>query len=212
MIPPTRVILIAVIGLMMGATAQAEQTEREHKPSHTEVLVTGITVGGALLGVIVGAIITKGLDYVLAVRRERAEEKNETRKRTISIKAAARLIDEELYFGESVAEVIIESKDWWATDVELTTEAWKANRSTIVSELSGNDWESVVKGTLAVAKLSQYRHKSEERGTPPKIEIIRDLYEIIGKARLAIFPLGHPETMREIDAEREENAKKESKQ
>lgn len=198
---------MAALGLMMSATAQAQQTEHEHKISHGQVLVTGITVVGALLGVIVGAIITKGFDYVLAVRRERAEEKNEARNRTISLKAAARLIDEELFFGESVAEVIIESKKWWATDVELTTEAWKANRGIIVSELSGDDWESVVKGTLAVAKLSHSRRTSEG-GITPNVEVIRDLYEIINRARIALFPFGHPEAMREIGAEAEVSAKK----
>jgi len=50
----------------------------------------------ALVGVIVGGIITAGSNYLLDRRRERAASQRENRNYAIEIKRAARLIDAEL--------------------------------------------------------------------------------------------------------------------
>jgi hypothetical protein len=132
-----------------------------------QTLVTGITVAGTLLGVIVGAIITKGFDYLLAVRREREEEKRGLNNRILELKAAARLIDEEFMRGEHAATFCISNGHWWPSNVKSTTKAWEENRGLIASDTTLGAWAAIMPGALAIADLTQKRMTSE--GAPEKI-------------------------------------------
>ena len=94
-----------------------------------------------LVGVIVGGIITAGSNYVLAVRRERADRDRDSRASAIEVRRAARLIAVELARAQAVATFAINERRW--IDENLTTEAWQKYAATIAPILSNEAWSDV---------------------------------------------------------------------
>jgi hypothetical protein len=101
-------------------------------------LITAIIVAVvALVSTIVGATIGAVTNYVLAVRRERADSDKDNRSHAIEVRRAARLIDAELLQAQAAAGICIEKKHWWSGDVQpLATEAWKKYSAIIAVDLS----------------------------------------------------------------------------
>jgi len=110
----------------------------------------------ALVSTIVGATIGAATNYVLAVRRERADERRESRDHAIEVKRAARLIDLELQLAQSLADISIE-KRYWVEDAELSTEAWQKYRGTIAPDLSNRAWHAVTIAFLAAEHIKGAR-------------------------------------------------------
>ncbi len=105
----------------------------------------------ALVSTIVGATIGAVTNYVLAVRREKADSVRDTRVHAIEIKRAARLIDAELLRAQAAATICIEKRHWWGRDVQpLSIEAWKKYSDIIAADLSDQAWHQVIIGTEAV--------------------------------------------------------------
>jgi hypothetical protein len=101
----------------------------------------------ALAGVLIGAVITSGVTYVM-----------EREKRQREVRRAARMIDADLLFAVSAARMSIEHKKWWpATELRLTTEGWQEYRFVVASELSQEDWARVMVAVLAVVQLQSRR-------------------------------------------------------
>src|SRR2546422_6635775 len=110
----------------------------------------------ALVSTIVGATIGAATNYVLAVRRERADERRDSRDHAIEVKRAARLIDLELKLAQSLADISIE-KRYWVEDAELSTEAWQKYRGTIAPDLSNQAWHAVTIAFLAAEHIKGAR-------------------------------------------------------
>jgi hypothetical protein len=112
----------------------------------------------ALVSTIVGATIGAATNYVLAVRRERADGERDSRNHAIEVKRAARLIDLELAKAQALAAMSIEKRRWVdAEDAELSTEAWQKYGGTIAPDLSNLAWHSVSVAFLAVEHIEGSR-------------------------------------------------------
>lgn len=79
----------------------------------------------SLAGVIVGGLITTASNWVLAVRRERADAETDRRNRAIEVRRAARMISIELFVAATAARICVEKRHWWSADVPLKTEQWE---------------------------------------------------------------------------------------
>ena len=107
----------------------------------------------ALMATILGATIGAGTNYILAVRRERADRERDDRNHTVEVKRAARLIDSELLWilyaatwVRAPANQRIEEKRWSSAAVPLlplSTEARQKYICTIAPDLSDESWMSV---------------------------------------------------------------------
>jgi hypothetical protein len=97
------------------------------------ILVAIISVGGSLLGTVVGGSIVTGGNYLLARRREKVE-----------LKTACRLISAELQAASHTIKFALQSKRWWHSHETLSTEAWKQYRSFLAPNLSYDAWSYVL--------------------------------------------------------------------
>src|SRR5664280_1034399 len=129
-----------------------------------------------LVGVIVGGIITAGSNYVLAVRRERADRDRDSRASAIEVKRAARLIAMELARAQAVATFAINERHW--IDENLTTEAWQKYAATIAPILSNEAWGDV---SIAFVALEYTEGSKNEylSGVLRDIPIPDDIAELI---------------------------------
>ncbi len=107
-----------------------------------------------LVGVLVGAVITTGTNYVLAVRKEKAEAAERKLSRSIELRIAARLIGNDFLVGQEAARMLVDKKRWAPQDVDLSLRAWEKDRGILARELALNDWNAVV---IAAMALSDFR-------------------------------------------------------
>jgi hypothetical protein len=114
----------------------------------TAIIVALIGLGGVL----VGGLITAGVNWVLAVRREKVEAERDRQGRAIQVKRAVRLIAFELDDIKACANIALQQKHWSA-EYPLTTEAWQKFRGDIAPMLSADNWREVAIAFLAVGAL-----------------------------------------------------------
>jgi hypothetical protein len=122
-------------------------------------VITGIVVG-AVVAIVSGTVGAIGTYIVgLKMQREswRREDQVSSRTHTIEVKRAARLIEVELARAHAAAAICVEQKEWWSSDVQLTTEAWENYKATIATELSYTDWHTLSGAVVAVESLSMIR-------------------------------------------------------
>src|ERR1700722_13292445 len=110
----------------------------------------------ALVATIIGATIGATANYILAVRRERADTERDNRNHAIEVKREARLLDRELLLAQSLADILIE-KRYWVQDTELSTEAWQKYGGTIAPDLSNEAWHAVTIAFVAVEHIKVSR-------------------------------------------------------
>jgi hypothetical protein len=116
-----------------------------------------------LVGVIVGAVTTTGTNYVLAVRKEKAEEALVARKeateaakdkvaRTNELKVAARLISNELYAAYVSALTTIERKQYVHGEVarNYPLDAWRDGKGILARELPYDAYQAVEFATRCI--------------------------------------------------------------
>ena len=119
---------------------------------NTAIIVAIVALVATIIGATIGAIT----NYVLAVRRERADTQRDNRNHAIEVKRAARLLDRELSLVRSLANISIEER-YWVQDVELSTEAWQKYGGTIAPDLSNQAWHAVTIAFLAVEHIKASR-------------------------------------------------------
>jgi hypothetical protein len=131
-------------------------------------LITAILVAiVALVSTIVGATIGAVTNYVLAVRRERADSDKDNRSHAIEVRRAARLIDAELLRAQAAAVICVEKRHWWSGDAQpLATEAWKKYSPIIAVDLSDQAWHEVIVAVEAIDHLRSARDIRVETGLP----------------------------------------------
>ena len=109
----------------------------------------------ALAGI--GGTLVAGLGGTyLGARMERHAE---GRREGAAVRRAARLIDADLMFAETLVRTSIEKKRWWLIDRRLTSEGWQQHRDVIAAKLPWNDWVAVMVAVVAVGDL----HDSRDR-------------------------------------------------
>jgi hypothetical protein len=131
--------------------------ESSHVVEATKLWVTLTPAIIGLVGVLVGAVISTGANYWLAVRKENAEASKDTLARTIELKTAARLIGHEFYAGRAVTKILVEQKRWVTAEVKLPLVAWEGDKGILARELSLEDWNAVRIGALAVGHIESLR-------------------------------------------------------
>lgn len=125
---------------------------------HVVVAGTGLQAAWlALAAVLLGAIITAGITFWVARRKERADLAAERRRHAVEVRRAARLIDADLMIAETAARMTIESRKWWYTSQRLTSKEWQQRRDVIASEMSESAWKSVVTAGIAMDDLQSAR-------------------------------------------------------
>jgi hypothetical protein len=104
-----------------------------------------------LAGVLVGALITGGFNFLVALRKERADAAAERKRHDVEVRRAARLIDDDLHAAAAAARWCVEHKVFPVQQLTtLGTLGWQQYRVVLASELSDIDWQSV---TVAVAAI-----------------------------------------------------------
>ena len=157
----------------------------------------------AFVSTILGATIGAATNYVLAVRRERADREKDSLNHAIEVRRAARLIQAELARAKSATSICVKKRYWWSGDVTpLSTEAWQKYSATIASDLTFQAWMAVVMAIEAIDNIRTARNVAVELGleghaisdaTAEQLApILRDI--TLGSDALAPFVLSSPET------------------
>jgi hypothetical protein len=166
----------------------------------------------ALLATILGATIGAITNYVIAVRRDRAERDRDDRNHAIEVKRAARLIDAELSRAVAAANMCVEQRSWWNDGYDardLSTEAWQKYSGTIAADLSNEAWLAITIAIEAVDDLKVVRNvclSSNAVKKPKPIEdSIADLLSPrlrdIKRGRDALIPFVSDSTLAQFSAE-----------
>jgi xanthosine utilization system XapX-like protein len=113
----------------------------------TWATITPAIIG--LVGVLVGAIITTGANYLLAVRQETADAAKTKLARANELKTAARLIANEFVLAHSAAKNLVEQKRLMPEQIECTLDAWQRYKGVVALELPYTDWIAVHVAALA---------------------------------------------------------------
>jgi hypothetical protein len=115
----------------------------------------------ALVSTITGATIGAATNYLIA----RSDRVRDDRLHAIKVKRAARLIDAELTRAEAAAEIAIEKRHWWSTDVpDLSTEVWRKYSGTIAADLSDLAWQALILANESVDNIRSARANAVEAG------------------------------------------------
>ena len=109
-----------------------------------------------LVGVLVGGIISTGANYLLAVRKERAEEARKKLSRANEQKTSARLIESDLSLAFAFASAYVERKPGGSMHIaaEIKFDAWQKDRGVLARELPVGSWNAV---KLAAIAAEQFR-------------------------------------------------------
>lgn len=105
-----------------------------------------------LVGVLVGGLITAGIEWWSA-RREQARDAEE---RSRALRAACRLVAMELD-GIKTAVVWAERADRWWLEKQLPTQLWIEGRALLARELSPDEWRAVDVAYYSVEALNRVR-------------------------------------------------------
>jgi hypothetical protein len=153
------------------------------------------SVGGPLLGVVIGGIVTYLVQARLEDRRiERAEARDE---RVASMRGAvaARLILSDLVRIRTWLAASQAAERWW-TPIELPTEAWNEGKDSLATTMPADDWEAsaALFGTVAAwnqisggARRYYYWVKPTLRLRPDGLGGIRDaIVEALPRASQAL--------------------------
>ena len=119
------------------------------------VTLTPAIIG--LVGVLVGALISTGANYWLAVRKENTEAAKEKYDRDAALKTAARLIANEFFGARAAANIAVDKRRWPEEMVKFPLDGWRSGRAIIARELPYADWSAVETAALAVEHFDSFR-------------------------------------------------------
>lgn len=109
-----------------------------------------------LLGVLVGATISTGATYWLAVRKEATDLAAEKTKRSTDLRTAARLIADELLAGSVAAKMLVEKRRWTDESIKLPLVAWERHKEVIAREVSYAEWNAIAIAAMAVEQFRDF--------------------------------------------------------
>ena len=106
------------------------------------------------LGVLIGAAITTGANYLLAVRKEKAEAARDKLFRANELKTAARLIADDFFTAQTAVTELVDNKRWApAAARNFPLDAWQKDREVLARELPLEDWNTVEIAAWAVERF-----------------------------------------------------------
>ena len=126
--------------------------------------ITPAVIG--LVGVLVGGIITAGSNYIVAIRKERADlamaESNQKRE----LHRAARMIWVEL--NEADTALNLASSGWTVdTSAHARADKWDKYGSSLASAMPLKDWENLAVAYEGIYTLRQWYKEALERNRGP---------------------------------------------
>jgi hypothetical protein len=104
-------------------------------------------------GVLVGSVISTGANWLLVVRKERADQRKETLARANELKTAARLIHGDLALLGAAIDATIRVKIWPSQANEFPMTEWNKHKEVLASELKNEDWNWILVSVLTVPQL-----------------------------------------------------------
>lgn len=129
--------------------------------------MTGATAGlqvaiVGFVGVLVGAVVAAGAQFILARRHEHREDMANWK----SVKRSARLVANELDTAQGANRSSLTLRQWTFTPNKYETNAWLEHRSTLAGELSENAWEALTFGVWAVETVRDVRRANFDQPNP----------------------------------------------
>jgi hypothetical protein len=111
---------------------------------------------GVLLGAVITAGIAAGTNYLLVMRKEKAEAAKDRFSRANELKTAARLVVDDFFIAQAAAKEFVEKKRWVpGTARNFPLDAWQKDREVLARELPLEDWNMV---ELAVWAVERFRN------------------------------------------------------
>ena len=146
-----------------------------------------------LIGVIVGGLITAGVDYFLEERRAYRDETKERRKRLTDLKQAARLVHEDFVWASASVDIAIESKRWISLSVDpVRLETSREYRRVLATETTFGDWaalKAAVRSMEWCLRLSTEAKTRNERDiNDSNLRSLETQKETLRKGRAALKP------------------------
>jgi hypothetical protein len=108
-----------------------------------------------LLGVFVGGLVTAGANFILTVRKERADEAREAANREREVKRAARLVGLELAQARDKWGLAIKLQAFLDADETIKTEAWDAHKTILADHLRIEDWNVLAEGFRTISQVER---------------------------------------------------------
>ena len=106
------------------------------------------------VGVLIGAVITTGANYLLVVRKEKAEAARDKLFVPTNSKTAARLIADDFFTAQTAVMEFVDNKRWApAAARNFPLDAWQKNREVLARELPLEDWNAVEIAVWAVERF-----------------------------------------------------------
>lgn len=109
-----------------------------------------------LVGVLIGSAISTGANWLLAVRKERADAKKAEEERRYKVVSAARLVEGELAWAKALLEGVLKQGLKRANAIPLATTSWAAQKDLLAANMKRVEWHTVSSGMLAVVALVSY--------------------------------------------------------
>jgi hypothetical protein len=131
---------------------------RPHSAPHDNPLMTAYF---GLVGVIIGGVLTGGINTALAFWQSKREAKKSLTQQAEKFKIAARLVQYNLRRAIQNADVFIKTQ----TTMELKfyhvdLRSWDAHKEVIAADVSLDLWTKLIKGTLAATIIEETIHST----------------------------------------------------
>ncbi|MGY0386364.1 hypothetical protein ACWZJV_05275 [Nocardioides sp. WG-D5] len=122
-----------------------------------------------LVGVVVGAIVTGGVNYAIARREERFAQR-----------AAVRLLCTDLHKVVAVTESVANDGNWGPEKGPLPTSAYEAHAGTLARMLPSREWKEVEGSVLGVLYLDGIRQELIEGDRSATASELQSVHRIRG--------------------------------
>ena len=139
------------------------------------------------VGVLVGAVITTGANYLLAVRKEKAEAARDKLFRANELKTAARLIADDFFTAQTAVMEFVDNKRWApAAARNFPLDAWQKDREVLARELPLEDWNTV---EIAAWAVERFRNLAPvPRSSDEMLETGQPILKVITAGIQALLP------------------------
>jgi hypothetical protein len=117
-----------------------------------------------LVGVLVGGIIAAGTNYIVAIRKERADRAKEDNDRKLELNRAARMVWVELRVGSDALHLARTNLRWVPQDTgaNVLSDSWDKYGAILAAAMPFEDWENVAAAYAGIHTLRSWYHKEKD--------------------------------------------------
>jgi hypothetical protein len=106
-----------------------------------------------LIGVVIGAAISTGANYLIAVRKEKADERKDNVARAVELKRAARLVENDIAVAVSFCLVVLDKGTFGPRNFSVLSDAWNKEKGILAAGCAYDDWYAVGIAILSLDHL-----------------------------------------------------------